>query len=180
MPTEDTDIVFFQWLRKKLEPQWHLHIQYKFGRVPHLLNRGSEVHHLFNGPDMICKSFCYGWSSPQPLSFALGDLQLYRIVWLVPDQRSGTASAELKHDEVAPGLVEPLQPGHLPIPIELGSIDLIIAQRLDEPAGYGNGWISAPQRRGVTAGGKMLTDPGFTRRPKPASPILPRPKLPHF
>ncbi len=106
MPTEDTDIVFFQWLRKKLEPQWHLHIQYKFGRVPHLLNRGSEVHHLFNGPDMICKSFCYGWSSPQPLSFALGDLQLYRIVWLVPDQRSGTASAELKHDEVVPCLEE--------------------------------------------------------------------------
>lgn len=30
MPTEDTDIVFFQWLRKKLEPQWHLHFQYKF------------------------------------------------------------------------------------------------------------------------------------------------------
>ena len=46
------------------------------GRVHHLLNRDSEGHHLFNSPDMICKSFCYGWSSLQPLSFAQGDIQL--------------------------------------------------------------------------------------------------------
>ena len=29
MPTEDKDIVFFQWLRKKLEPQRRLHFKYK-------------------------------------------------------------------------------------------------------------------------------------------------------
>jgi Transposase IS66 family. len=46
------------------------------GRVHYLLNRDSEGHHLFNSPDMICKSFCYGWSSLQPLSFAQGNPQL--------------------------------------------------------------------------------------------------------